>query len=66
MKSKEQIMADFHATLTELLDIINNRQYSINDHLWTFLNHKLGVYVDILGNDISDEDMDQVERIWLA
>ena len=56
MKSKEEILKDLLATLAELQNGVHG------EILKTYLETKLQILYDILGEDVPEEYWDQIER----
>lgn len=58
MKSKEEILSMFYATLTEL----QSGTVEEKSMLYKYLTEKLGILYDILGDDIPEEYWKQIEN----
>lgn len=56
MKSKEEILSTLFATLHEL------QNTTPSDSLKSFLQTRLGVLYDILGDDVPEEYWEQIEE----
>ena len=56
MKSKEEILKDLLATLTELQNGVHG------EILKSYLETKLSILYDILGEDVPEEYWDQIEK----
>lgn len=56
MKSKEEILKDLLATLTELQNGVSG------EILKTYLETKLSILYDILGEDVPEEYWEQIEK----
>lgn len=56
MKSKEEILKDLLATLNELQNGVSG------EILKTYLETKLSILYDILGEDVPEEYWDQIEK----
>lgn len=56
MKSKEEILKDLLATLSELQNGVHG------EILKTYLETKLSILYDILGEDVLEEYWDQIEE----